>query len=289
MRKVAGLVLSSFLLAGSIALGQVPQTPPKVLVITREFVKPGRGGMTHERIENEYVQAFAHAKWPIHYVGMNSLTGKARALFFTGYDSFADWEKDAMEIQKDAELSSAIDRTGFADGDLLDSTDSTTFAYREDYSLRPDPGLAHKRYFDITAVHVREGHDKEWDEGVKMVMAAYQRANPNAHWACYQVMYGMPENTYIFITSRASVAEVDNEFSKQKDFSDALGDDGMKKLEEISAAAIETSETQLFAIDPRMSYVGDDVAAADPGFWNPKPISTPAPAKKAKPKAETQH
>jgi hypothetical protein len=287
MKLSAAFVLSFvFLLSGIAIAQQTPGTAPKVLVITREFVKPGRGGIAHEQVENEYVQAFARAKWPIHYVGMNSLSGKSRALFFTGYDSFQAWESDSLAIQKDPKLSAAIDHTGFLDGDLLESNDASVFMYREDYSLNPDASLPHKRYFEITAVHLRQGHNKEWDDAVKTVIAAYQKSNPEMHWACYEASYGMPEGTYIFITSRSTLAEVDQDFAKEKDFMSALGDDGMKKLEEVSAAAIESSETQLFAIDPRMSYVGDDVAAADPGFWNPKPVSAAPSHKKAAPKSK---
>lgn len=292
MRRVARFISFFFLLLGGVGIAaaqQAPQAPPKVLVITREFVKPGRGGITHEKVENAYVQAFARAKWPIHYVGMNSLSGKSRALFFTGYDSLEDWEKDSMAIQKDPALSAALDHTGLVDGDLLESTDATTFVYRPEYSLQPNADLAHKRYFDITVAHVRQGHHKEWDDAVKMVIAAYQKSNPDMHWACYEAVYGMPAGTFIFITSRSSIAEVDRDFGREKDFAEAMGADGMKKFEEVLSAAIESSETQLFAIDPRMSYVGDDVAAADPGFWNPKPVSAPTPSKKAKPKTGAAH
>jgi len=290
MKRVAGLGLSLLLLMAGMAVAQqAPQAPPKVLVITREFVKPGRGGITHEKVENAYVQAFAHAKWPIHYVGMNSLSGKSRALFFTGYDSFEDWEKDSMAIQKDPALSAALDHTGLIDGDLLDSTEATTFNYREDYSLRPDADLAHRRYMEVSVFHVRPGHRKEWDDGMKIVLAAYQKGMPEAHWACYEVAYGMPDNTFIFLTARTSLSEVDKVFAESKDFDAAIGEEGMKKLDELTAASVESSETNFFAIDPRMSYVADEVGAADPGFWNPKPVSAPATHKKAKPKAEAGH
>jgi hypothetical protein len=33
--------------------------PPNVLVIQREFLKPGKGGMAHERSEAAFVRAFA--------------------------------------------------------------------------------------------------------------------------------------------------------------------------------------------------------------------------------------
>jgi len=49
--------------------------PPKVLVVTREFLKPGRGGSPHEKTENAFVQALAAAKWPTQYIGADALSG----------------------------------------------------------------------------------------------------------------------------------------------------------------------------------------------------------------------
>ena len=48
--------------------------PPKVLVIEREFVKPGRSGALHEKSESAFVNAFAAAKWPTHYLAAESLS-----------------------------------------------------------------------------------------------------------------------------------------------------------------------------------------------------------------------
>ena len=49
--------------------------PPKVLVVTREFLKPGRGGSPHEKTESAFVQAMAAAKWPTQYIGADALSG----------------------------------------------------------------------------------------------------------------------------------------------------------------------------------------------------------------------
>jgi hypothetical protein len=73
--------------------------PPKVLLIDREFLKPGKGGAPHEKTESAFVQAAMRAKEPTHYLAMNSLSGKNRALFLFGYDSFEAWEKDNMTVQ----------------------------------------------------------------------------------------------------------------------------------------------------------------------------------------------
>src|SRR5207302_4172754 len=103
--------------------------PPKVLVIDREFMKPGKSGAVHEKSESAFVQAFARAKWPTHYFAANSLTGKNRTLFFIGYDSFEAWEKDNMAQQKNAKLAAALDRAVLAEGDLRSEAASVAFTY----------------------------------------------------------------------------------------------------------------------------------------------------------------
>jgi hypothetical protein len=285
MEKLKGLcagVLAVAAFGAAAAQGQssAMMSPPKVLVVTREFVKPGKAGMMHDKTESAFVQAFTRAKWPTHYLGMNSLSGKSRSLFFTGYDSFEAWEKDTKAVEKNAALSAALEHALVADGDLLDSIDGGVFVYNEEYSLRPHPATAASRYFEVSVFRVKQGHHKEWDDGVKMVLAAYQKALPDVHWGCYEVAYGAPEGTYLFITALKAASEIDSDFAHDKDFMAAMGEDGMKKLEELSAAAIESGESNLFILNPKMSYVSEDWIKADPDFWKPKPAAAPAAAEK---------
>ena len=281
MRRISGVLCLGCLVVGSFGMAAAQEQssgPPKVLTVTREFVKAGKGGAMHDKAESAFVQAFARIKYPTHYLAMNSLSGKPRVLFFTAYDSFAAWEKDATTINKNAALSSALDHAGVVDGDLLDSMDMGAWAYREDYSLRPNSDIAHMRYFEISLYRVKPGHHKDWDDALKMVLAAEQKM-PDNHWACYQAVYGVPEGTYVFITPRKSADEIDKNMMQQKDFAAAVGEDGMKKLDEIAAVAIESSESNLFMFNPKMSYVSDDWVKADPEFWKPKAAPTAAPKK----------
>ena len=115
---------------------------------------------------------------------------------------------------------------------------------------------------------------------MKLVTAAYKRI-PDAHWAAYQAVYGFPDTTYIIFNPLKSLAEVDKNFAAGKDFEAAMGEDGMKKLDELSARAIEKSETGLFILNPRMSYPMDEWVKGDPEFWSPKAAaSSKKPAKK---------
>lgn len=249
--------------------GNTVTQPPKVLVISREFLKPGRAGEVHKKAETAFVQAMSSAKWPTHYLAVTSITGRPRALFFTRYDSFADWEKDVKAVEKNAVLSTALDRAAMTDGDLLSDADGGVFLYREDYSMNAAVDMPHMRYFEIAQFHVKPGHDKEWDEGVKMVLKAYEKM-PDMHFACYQVLYGSHDGTYLFFTPLKSAAQVDSEIAHNKDFETAMGEDGMKRLAELSALSIEWSETNLFAFDPAMSYASPEWIKADPDYWTPK-------------------
>ena len=285
MKKFAGLLLGSYLVFGGLGVAAQDMTsPPKVLSIYREFVKPGKSGMPHEKAESAFVQAMTRAKWPTHYLTVTSLSGKPRALFLTRYDSFEAWEKDALATQKNEALSAALDRAAVADGDLLSDADASALLYKEEYSLRPQVDIPHMRYFEISLYRVRPGHDADWDSIVKMVMAAYEKI-PDAHWATYRAVYGQEGNTYVVFTPMKSAAEIDKGFTEDKQFMSAMGEEGMKKFSELLAGAIESSQHNLFAFSPKMSYPPDEWIKADPEFWKPKPSPAAVITKKSEERA----
>lgn len=287
MKKLFSSILGMCLVLGTAGVATAQEksgemhAPPPVLNITREYVKPGKTGLTHERSESAFVKAMANAKYPTRYLAMDSLSGKSRTLFMVGYESFAAVEKDAMATQKNATLSAALDRAAVADGELLDSYDQSTWAYRPDQSLNQTGGLAGVRYFEIEAFQIKPGHEADWDEAVKLVKEAYAKV-PDAHWAMYQNVFGREQPAYLVIVPRKSLSEVDTGFQMAPKFAAAMGADGMKKLGELSAAAIATSQTNMFVINPRESYMDDDLMKSDPDFWRPKA----APAAEKKEKAE---
>jgi hypothetical protein len=253
--------------------------PPKVLVINREVLKPGKGGAPHQRTESAFLRALAAAKDTTYYLGMDAVTGASRSLFFTGYDSFADWEKEALSEQKNAALSAALDRAEVADGDLLQSYETSMYFLRDDYSLNPGTDLAHVRYFEIGVFHVKPGHDEDWGAIMKLVKDAYAKV-PGVQWAMYERVYGGPDHYFIYVTPMKSAAHIDDNFANGPKFDEAIGKDGMKKLNNLMAESVDQDELNLFALNPAISYVGPEMIKADPTFWKP------APAAESKKKAE---
>jgi hypothetical protein len=243
---------------------------PKVLQITREYTKPGKSGAVHEKAESAFVQAMARAKWPTHYMAMTSLSGKQRALFLTRYDSFEAWEKDNIAVAKNAALASGIDRAGFSDGELLDSMDQTVFYFRESMSLRPMADISKMRYLDVIAFKIRGGKGREWEELVKLAKEGYGKGDPEAHWGVFELVYGGDNGTYLVLTARKSLAEVDHGFAIEKQVNSAIGEANGKRMDELFASCVESMQTQLFAFNPAMSYPAEEWINSDPDFWKRK-------------------
>ena len=282
MKRITSCLLGATLLCGGLSLAAAQEMtgltpPPKVMVVIREFLKPGKGGAPHEKAESAFVQAFARAKWPTHYLAANSVSGKNRALFFVPYDSFEAWEKDNQAQQKNAALAAALDRASVGDGELLSETDASLLVYNEEQSLRAPVDIAHMRYFEISLFRVRSGHRKEWSDAVKLVQEAYEKI-PDMHWAMYEAAYGQEDVTYIVIQPLKSLAEVDQGMERDKQFMAAMGEEGMKKLGELESSAIEFTQSNLFQFSPAMSYPPDAWVKADPDFWKVK-AAAPAKAK----------
>jgi hypothetical protein len=275
MRRTASFLLGAFFLFSGLGIAMAQEQsegtmpPPKVLAIYREFLKPGKAGGPHEKTESAFVQAVTQAKWPEHYLAVDSLSGRPRSLFLYGYDSFAAWEKDGQAQEKNATLSAALARASLADGELLSETESSVFIFREDQSLRAPVDIAHMRYFEISIYMVRPGHAHEWDELVKLVKAAYEKI-PDAHWAMYEEAYGQGGSEYLVFTPMKSAAEIDAGFARDKEFVANMGEDGMKKLSEMESSAVESRQSNLFMFNPKTSYPREEWIKADPDFWKPK-------------------
>lgn len=268
------LFASSSFIAGPAAFAQNQSAqelgPPNILEVIVEYIKPGQAGSPHQKTEGAFVQAMRDAKWQTHYLGMNALTGRLRAVFFVGYNSFADWQKDNDAQQKNTSLAAALDSATVADGALLQDVQTSVLHFRKDMSLRTG-GAPGARYFEATIFHVHPGHRKDWDTVVKMYKDAFEKNIPDAHWAMFEQMYGTnSENTFVLITPMKSLDEVDNNMMNDKKLADAIGPEQMQKMRDLAAATADVEQSNLLALDPKMSYPPPSWVKADPSFWNQK-------------------
>lgn len=270
-RRIVSFALSSlFLAAGAVAAAQdvtTPPPPPNVLVIQREYLKPGKSGSPHVKTESAFIKAQQDAKWPTHYIAMDSMSGPSRALFMFAYDSFDAYGKDQEAQNANATLSAGIDQASIADGELLERYESQVFTYHPEMSVHAAVDVPHQRYWEFTSFRIKPGHDKEWADLVKIYVDGFQ-SMPDAHWAVFESKYG--ENNggvWISVNPMRSLSEVDKGMANSKSFLAAQGDAGMQHAGELAAACIESIQTNLFVVNAKESYTDPAWAKTAPEIY----------------------
>ena len=258
---------------------QATVSAPKYMEITVEYTKPGKGGMAHDKTEGAFVQAMTKAKFPIHYVAFNSMSGQARAIYVAHFDSFDALQKANKAFDNPASMAE-FERFNVADGELLENTKQLIFSYVPDLSYHSKTPTPQVRYLEARILHVRPGHGKEFEDLVKMWIAAADKAGSSDHWGAYRMEYGDQLGSYVFLTADNSMADIDQSYAEEPKFTAVLTDEDKKKMRELRAAAIDTDRYELYSVNPVQSYVSEDWIKADPEFWKPKPAPVVKPAAK---------
>jgi hypothetical protein len=281
--KFSPIVLGlSLAVAGILpAAAQDASTPtastPKYLQVIVEYPKPGKGGLAHDKTEGAFVQAMRKAKFPLHYTAYNAISGRARAIYLGAFNSFDELQQ-ANKIYDAPAVASEFERINVADGDLLNEAHTLIFSSDPELSYHSKTPGPQNRYLEADIVQIRPGHGKDFEDLMKLYMAAFDKAGTTQHWGAYRTEYGESIGEYVFLTASNSEAEIDQRFSEDPKIGAALSDDDKKKIRELRAASIETERVELYSVNPAQSYVTDDYIQADPGFWKPK---TAAPATKS--------
>jgi hypothetical protein len=244
--------------------------PPKVLSIIREEVKPGKAFL-HNQHEAAWTQALVKANYGTHMLAITSVTGPSEDWFLVGFDSYADLEKDNENLEKNAALRNIMTEFMPKESDFLSEARMITARYKPELSYQADFKLGEFRYFTVGILRMKMGHDLS--ELGKILAAARTKANLDRHVVAYEVNSGMPTGTYLFFSPVKSLAKWDE--PPNAAYSEAL-----KEANFMSAAEkdVMSYEERLYSFNPKLSYVPEQVAAADPEFWHPKAevASTPA-------------
>jgi hypothetical protein len=279
MRK--GIVLLAVAVVVAVALSSAGwaqtagvNSPPKVLQIFREEVKPGKVA-AHEKIEVGWPQAFTKANFPYHYLAITSLTGPNEAWYLSAFNSFAEWEQSNKQIEENASLRTATERLSETDGEVLSGVSSIAAVYRDDLSYRPNFKVGEYRYFSVDTIRVRPGHESGFEEAWKLITASHEKSNMDEHMVIYQVVSGEKLGTFLLFQPAKSLKEVDlvrETHGAKSAYREALGEEGQKKLRELTQTGVVSHERRHFSFAPKMSYVSKEVMAAAPDFWQPKAV-----------------
>ncbi|HSB11122.1 MAG TPA: hypothetical protein VLM38_16660 [Blastocatellia bacterium] len=284
MKKAILVAIGLCCLCGLQAAAQTPGPPP-VLQIVREDIKPGMME-PHSREANGTVRIWAKAKSPHHRLALVPVAGNENEVtYLWPFESMAAFGKAQQDLDRIGETYKAdFDRTRHSGEDYHSAQRDMLARLRPDLSYNGPVDIARCRFMRVETIRVRPGHVSEFEEGRKIMKAAHEKAKVDENMAVYQVMGGAQSGTYIVLIPWKSLADADGGQPPPhgKEYQDALGDSGTKKIASLASDSIAFNDVNIYAFSPQLSYVVKEWVSADPGFWTLKAITTSssAPAKK---------
>jgi hypothetical protein len=259
------LLLTAFAAAPLAAQMTGTQPPPSVLLISRELVKPGKSA-AHNQWETGWPAAFAKANYPTNYLGMNAVSGINEAWFLVGFPSFDAMERDNARMEADVSLRDEQRRLYAGESDFVESTRSVLAAYVPAVSHNPNVDLSKMRYFEVITYTMRPGRSGDFIRAAGLVRDGFTKAKIDTPWATYQAVSGAPAGTYYVFLPFSSLAALDKGPSNWAAMIQALGPEQAGSLGKLVTDGVATEQSQIFALNPKMSYVSKEMKAADP-FW----------------------
>lgn len=269
LRIFPSLLLAACFLSGSAQQAQ-SAPPPTILQIYRDPVKPSKMA-EYARIESEAAQACARAStWP--YLAIQSITGPQEVWFISGFDSYVAMEGSAEPFARNASLSAELNRLLEAKANLVAEPRAVYAHYRDDLSSNTGLVQPRTRFFTVTLVTVRPGHEREFEDIHRTLKSARQRAGTMDNRAIYQVVSGMPRNIYLIFSAHRSLQNAGVALDPAgDDYSTDVDDSTRNRLDDYTRLSVQSSETWLFSVSPAMSNPAGEWIVDDPEFWRTSP------------------
>ena len=265
--------LSALLLMGTSTLATTqspmpagPTSPPPIIQRFREMVKVGHAD-AHEANERAWAGAYAKTKLPYYSIALTSMSGPNDAWWLSGWQSFKQFDDANTALAANKEFQAAVSQYSAKDAEYVSDGVASLWSLRQDLSYRDTVEWSKMHAYEMITVRARPGHDGDFKQIALKIRATHQAAGTGAHWAMYQGMMGVPDGTYLIIIPLKSVADIDAGMREEAQFAKTLGEAGGKELDKLSSDGIISTETNLFAVSAKMSYVSEDWHVADADFW----------------------
>jgi hypothetical protein len=268
LRTLALLAISALPLFSAESAPGLPTSQPKLLTIEREFVKAGRRA-DHARNEAGWPAAMEKAKSPEYYVALTSMSGASEAWYLIPHESHAAVAAAMKHDDKNPELSAELERLAARDAEFVDRVQTIQAKARLDLSFGKFPDVAKIRFYEITLYSVKPGHNGDFDEIAKAYGAARGRVAPNSSYRVYEVIAGMPDTTYIVMSSVEDYGDFDGAMADHDKTMAAANAEEQKWFGKYGDT-VSKAETNRYRLDPGQSYVPQETRAKDPEFWKSK-------------------
>lgn len=252
--------------AASAMAQAMPTTQPQVLVIYREVIKVGHDA-AHVTTESGWPAAFAAANSPDTYLAMTSMTGRSEVWFTQPWASYAAWGEAMKRDEANGALTAALARNSAADAEHVESLTVIEAVAVPDMSYGNFPDLNMARFWEVSTIRVRPGHEAQFAAAIEAYKAVAGRVAPEAAWRVYAVTQGMLGGTYLIYSSAEEFGEFDDMLAGGQTMMGALTEEEGAALQAFASEALINAISNRFRLDPKMSYVSEETKATDPDFW----------------------
>jgi len=273
-RRALGTTLAVVLL-GALAVAQAQQSLGDYLDVYIAQVKPEKRA-EFDAINAKMVAANRQNKGDS-WIAMETVYGRGNQVtFISTRNSYGDVE-NAMGVFEQA-MNKGLGKAG-ADklfqefNQCVSSTRQEIRRRRWDLSSNApaDPEayvkmIAATRWLRTATVHVKPGQSPAFEDMLKDLKTAREKANPPITVFVSQAVAGQEGTVYYVTTLEPSLAAFDSIPSMQK----MLGDEGYAKFLKTSADTVEETQTAINHFLPELSNPPEQVVAAAPDFWKPK-------------------
>jgi len=248
-----------FMLAGTCVLAAAAQVftepPPLIRVVRRAGVDPAA------------IRPYAQGRAAAHVFGMVAIAGPSETWLLEAHGSFTGIEDVDRAVR--AGSPPRLREDVFAD-DLQALSGTFVAIYRPGLSYRPEQAIrmfGKARYFYATVYRVPAGGRHDFYDTVRARRAGLDSINLDRPDIAYQIIAGAPSGMYVFLAPLTSLATLDEALARTP-----LGGEvfGPRPAKAPPPEAEIGREHMLFRLEPGMSYVSDEFAAADPEFWRRK-------------------
>lgn len=225
------------------------------------------------------------------WLAMQSLYGRGYTyVFISNRQDYADIDKGSAAFF--GALSKAYGKEGAEkmlhewDSCLL-SSHSEFRKRRRDLSRKMPEGadyakfIGESRMLRTTAVHIRPGRVADFEAMMKEVKTIGEQAGNTQPLLVSQVLEGGNGTVFYVTALRPSLGG----FDKNPTTREILGEEGYKKFLQENADSVESTDSSIYRFSAEMSLPTQEILAAAPDFWQPKPTV----AHNAKPKAPPVH
>ena len=268
-----------------LAVPAAAQMPGDLLDVFTVKVKPEKGAQ-FEAAAKKIVAGNRQSKGS-NWLALAQVYGSGTVIRFVSIrPNFAAIEKDneAFMAAMNKTYGQSVAEQIFRDADsCMESSQSEVRRRRWDLSsnVPANPAdlsklIGESRWLQTVMVRVRPGHALHFEEQLRAIKAAQEKAPAKVTSLVSQAIFGQTGTVYYISTPRKSLGDIDSAVPLPQ----LLGDDAYDKFLKAVSESVLNTEFTISRFAPEFSNPPDEIAAAAPDFWHPKPMAAKKPAAK---------